>query len=157
MSKQQTTILEKVFLLRETPAFSTLDLDTLLAIADKVDTALYEAGEFIFEVGGNGHNSYILIDGCITLAQEEQSPVSRPTIELKPTTLFGEEGAFSDSTRRYTAISHTATQLLVIYRSTILNAIAECPQLAINILSDYANRTPRVLHTSQNTCQETLS
>ncbi|SCA62458.1 Uncharacterized protein SCG7086_AA_00480 [Chlamydiales bacterium SCGC AG-110-P3] len=131
------SLIEKAFALKATAAFQNVDLNTLLSIGDQLDVACYKAGDDIFHQGRSGHNTYIIIEGTVTLSDGDT------TVTLESTTLFGEEEALTDTPRRYTATAATLCTVLLLSRTALINSISECPTIAINLLTEYCTLTLR--------------
>lgn len=137
MKAQTISLVEKAFALKATPTFHNVDLDTLLSISDQLDVAHYKAGDDIFHQGRSGHNTYIVVDGTVTLSSDNQ------TVALETPALFGEEEALTDLPRHYTATATTACTVLLLSRTALINSISECPTVAINLLTEYCSLTSR--------------
>jgi CRP/FNR family transcriptional regulator, cyclic AMP receptor protein len=127
------TLIDKAFFLKRSPLFETLDLDILLAIADKLNIVTFEANDSIFGINDDALRMYFVVKGTIELKDENNNLVAF----LNNEDFFGEEALFSEKSRAYSAVSKTDSTLLALSRTNLLNIISECPAVAIGFLQAY--------------------
>lgn len=132
---KRLTLIDKAFLLKKTALFSSLDLDLLLTIADKLNAVAYDAGENIFVVNEEANRLYLIYKGEVEIRDKEHRPLSK----LTATDFFGEESLFNDRLRGYEAISQTDTQLMTLSRTNLFTIISECPSVAVSFLQIYTS------------------
>lgn len=130
---KRVTLIDKATLLKRTPLFSTLDLDLLLPIADKMGTVTYEPGEAAFFVNEESTRMYFIVYGEIEILDANHNVLAL----LQENEFFGDESLFSDKPRRYEAIAKTKTQLLTLSRTHLYTIISECPSVALGFLEVY--------------------
>ncbi len=131
-------LIDKAFILKRTPFFSALDLDLLLAIADKVEMLHLKAGQLIFAADQEAQRLYIIAKGTVLL----NTPEGKLLAELHSPELFGDEALFCDGLRGYEAISQTDALLLTLSRTHLAAIISECPAVALGFLHQYAAAMP---------------
>lgn len=131
------TLIDKAFFLKRTVLFGNLDLDLLLAIADKLHLITLEEGQKIFSADENAYRMYFLVKGDVQIL----SPDGKPLAVLHPDEFFGDEALFSEKPRTYHATSLTETTLLALSQTNLLTIISECPSVALGILQAYASVT----------------
>ncbi|HXF28415.1 MAG TPA: cyclic nucleotide-binding domain-containing protein [Chlamydiales bacterium] len=127
------TLIEKTFLLKKCDLFSELDLDLVLAIADKAVLRELENKEMIFSEGQEAAAFYVIIQGSVVIDEE---------VTLLPFTYFGDEALFSQTNRKYSAEASGKTKCLTLSRQHLGEIILECPQVALQLLRAYAAITP---------------
>lgn len=135
MTMRSLSLIDKAFLLKKCRLFSELDLDLLLAIADKLGIAHYEKGKRIFEINEEAHRMYLIVEGEVEIRDAQCKVLS----SLQSEDFFGEESLFNDKPRAYDAISRTQTLMLTLSQTNLLTIISECPAVAVGLLSVYAS------------------
>ena len=128
------TLIEKAFFLKRSLLFSELDLDLVLAIADKADERHFKTKETIFCLNQDAHRLYVIVEGGVTIYNEEQTPLT----SLIPPDFFGDESLFNQEARGYSVEANKETILLTISRTHLIEIMLECPQVAICLIRDYA-------------------
>lgn len=131
------SLIEKAFFLKKSKLFSPLDLEILLAIAEKLYEDDYDKNETVFAPGQVANRVYIIYTGSVD--------ISLGDIKLKKLTtgdFFGDESLFNDQSRGYTAICNQDTLLLTLSRSHLLSIITECPSVAVTLLQYYSQKLP---------------
>lgn len=131
------TLIDKAFFLKKTILFSNLDLDLLLAIADKLQMVTFEGSQTIFGIGEEAYRMYFVVNGTVEIQDANQ----RPLATLGPEEFFGEESLFSDKVRAYHAFCKTNCMLLSLSRTNLFTIISECPSVAVGFLQVYSSMT----------------
>lgn len=135
---KKLTLIDKAFFLKRTPLFSTLDLDLLLPIADKLGVAEFDANEAIFSLNDEGFRMYFIVSGSVEIRNSQHQVLAT----LSNEEFFGDESLFNDKPRAYEAIARTDTLLLSLSRTNLLTIISECPNVAVGFLQVYTSQTP---------------
>jgi signal-transduction protein with cAMP-binding, CBS, and nucleotidyltransferase domain len=135
---KRLNLVEKAFILKRTTIFGSLDLDLLLAIADKLGLASFSEGEMIFPYNQEANKMYIIAKGSVQIKDAEDNPLEM----LYVADFFGEEALFNEKPRAYSAISETDTLLLTLARTHLSTILSECPSVALGLLQEYASRFP---------------
>ena len=136
---KQLSLIEKAFFLKKTKLFSDLDLDMLVAIADKLNQDVYDPNEKIFEINQRANFIYFIAKGSVQLTDETNS------IELHEESFFGDESLFNEKPRTYKAFCTQPSLILTLSRSQLLSIISESPSVALALLEFYAIKTPKRL------------
>ncbi|MBA3958622.1 MAG: cyclic nucleotide-binding domain-containing protein [Parachlamydiaceae bacterium] len=131
------TLIDKAFLLKKTLLFGTLDLDILLAIADKLQEITFVDEETIFGVGEEAFRMFFIVQGQVDICDANHQHV---TI-IDRDEFFGDESMFNEKPRAYYAISKGHTSLLALSRTNLLTIISECPSVAMGFLQAYTSTT----------------
>ena len=132
---KRITLIDKAFLLKRTPLFSTLDLDLLLTIADKLGLVMFDPGDFIFVVGEEANRMYFIVKGQIEIHSDNHQIICT----LRNGEFFGEESLFNNKPRAYAAFAPVETQVLTLSRTNLYTIISECPSVAVGFLQVYAS------------------
>ena len=132
------SLIEKAFFLKKLRLFSDLDLEILLAIAEKLHEDEYEKEEKVFTPGQVANRIYLIESGSVQIFDEHK----RPLCELGVGDYFGDESLFNEQPRSYTAICKADTLFLTLSRSHLLSIISECPSVAVTLLQTYSQQLP---------------
>ena len=132
------SLIEKAFFLKKIRLFNELELELLLAIAEKLHEDDYDAGEKIFSAAQVANRIYFLIQGNVEIFDDK----SRCLTSLTGGQYFGDESLFNEQPRAYSAICKIDTLLLSLSRSHLLSTISECPSVAIALLQSYSQKLP---------------
>ncbi len=130
------SLIEKAFFLKKTRLFSELDLELLLAIAEKLNEDDYEKDEKVFTPGQVANRIYLIAEGAVLVHKGSK------TIELHPGDYFGDESLFNEQPRSYAVVCKTDALFYTISRSHLLSIISECPSVAVALLQSYAQILP---------------
>ncbi len=132
------TLLEKSFLLKKTPMFSSLELDLLLPIADKLNQSEIPESEVIFDINEQAYSLYFIVSGEVGIYDSKGNTV----ISLSEGEVFGEESIFSGSPRSYKVLTQNHLNILTLSKADLLAIIHEYPQVAVGFLEAYARVVP---------------
>jgi CRP/FNR family transcriptional regulator, cyclic AMP receptor protein len=132
------SLIEKAFFLKKVRLFSDLELELLLAIAEKLHEDDYDAGEKIFIPGQVANRIYFIEEGTVQIADERLKPFA----ELGRGDYFGDESLFNEQPRCYAALAKTDSLFLTLSRSNLLSIISECPSVAVSLLQTYSHQIP---------------
>ncbi len=132
------SLIEKAFFLKKTKLFEELDLDLLLAVADKISQDIYDKGEKVFLPNQVANRIYFIAQGSVKLV----GPAKENLTSLKKGDFFGDESLFNEKPRAYGAICSEDSLILTISRSHLHTIISECPSVAIALLRSFATLLP---------------
>lgn len=132
------SLIDRAFSLKQTPMFSTLELDLLLPIADKLGMTYGDVNEVIFDVKEQAYSMYLIVQGEVDIYDANNLKLA----SLSKGAFFGEEAIFNGRPREYRAISKRATELLVLSGSDLLALIHEYPKVATGFLEVYTKAYP---------------
>ncbi len=131
---KELTLIEKAFCLKNISIFKDLDLDLLLAIADKMHQDIYDKNEKVFEINQIGKNIYFIEEGAVQILDENNNEIKT----LQQNDFFGDESLFSDQSRSYGVTCSEDTLLLSLSKTNFYGIISECPTVAISLLNAYS-------------------
>lgn len=129
------TLIEKAFLLKRTPPFSTLDLDLLLTVADKLGLVKFDPGDEIFVIGEEANRMYFIVEGQVEILSADRQLICT----LRNGDFFGEESLFNNKPRAYAAFTPIETHVLTLSRTNLYTIISECPSVAVGFLQVYSS------------------
>lgn len=130
------SLIEKAFFLKKVRLFSDLDLELLLAIAEKLQEDDYDAGEKIFIPGQVANRIYLIEKGSVQICDEKMKLIS----ELGAGDYFGDESLFNELPRGYAAVCKTDALFFTLSRSHLLSIISECPSVSVSLLQAYSHQ-----------------
>ena len=132
------SLIEKAFFLKKTRLFSELDLEILLAIAEKLHEDEYEKDEKVFTPSQVANRIYLIAEGTVQIFDEHRKSLS----ELHAGDYFGDESLFNEQPRSYAALCKTDVRFFTLSRSHLLSIISECPSVAVTLLQSYSQLLP---------------
>ena len=134
---KELSLIEKAFFLKKIRLFEELDLDLLVAIADKMGQDTFDAQDKVFEINGKASRMYFIVQGEVELLDENNLPFQT----LSTTHFFGDEALFASTQRNYQALCLQNTLFLTLSKTDLMTIISECPSIAIALLEHYAKKT----------------
>lgn len=132
------SLIEKAFFLKKSRLFSELDLEILLAIAEKLHEDDYDANEKVFMPGQVANRIYFIVRGTVQIFDERMKPLA----ELQAGDHFGDESLFNEQPRGYAVAAKSDALFLTFSRSHLLSVISECPSVAVALLQVYSQQLP---------------
>lgn len=132
------SLIEKAFFLKKLRLFAELDLEALLAIAEKLHEDEYDQEEKVFGPGQVANRIYFIVSGTVQIFDIDRKLLA----ELGSGDYFGDESLFNELPRSYAAICKTDALFLTLSRSHLLSIISECPSVAVVLLQSYAQQLP---------------
>ena len=135
---KRLTLIDKAFLLKRTAPFSTLDLDLLLTIADKLGLVVFDPDDYIFVIGEEANRMYFIVKGQVIIQGANQQRL----YTLESGDFFGEESLFSNKPRGYAAFAPVETHVMTLSRTNLYTIISECPPVAVGFLQVYTSMLP---------------
>lgn len=124
-------LIDKAFFLQNCPLFTSLDMEHLLIVSQKLELLYLKNKESVFSINDNSLKMYLIVEGSITIRAANQE------IKLESEDFFGEEGLFSEEKRKYGATANRQTILLGLAKSHLFTLIQEYPEVAINLLKTF--------------------
>src|SRR3982750_380327 len=97
------SLIEKAFFLKKMRLFSELDLEILLAIAEKLHEDEYEKDEKVFTPGQVANRIYLIAEGTVQVLDEQKKSLC----ELHAGDYFGDESLFNEQPRSYATVCRT--------------------------------------------------
>ncbi|WP_348664035.1 cyclic nucleotide-binding domain-containing protein [Chlamydia vaughanii] len=128
-------LIDRAFLLKKNPIFTSLDMDVLLAISDKTEIMIFKPGAKIFSIEQPSFSLYIIAEGYVKITDSSSLSVTISSHEC-----FGEESLFSNKLREYNAEAITQVRTLILSKGQFLSIVEECPSVALSLLELYAKQ-----------------
>lgn len=132
------TLIDKALLLKRTPLFSSLSLDLLLSISDRLTLIAFQNNDCIFLANEEANRLYFIVNGTV----EIHSPEGAAIATLGNGDFFGEESLFNHQPRAYSAYTPIQTEVLTLSKTNLYSIISECPSVALGFLHVYALSFP---------------
>jgi CRP/FNR family transcriptional regulator, cyclic AMP receptor protein len=134
---KKLSLIEKAFFLKKTILFNDLDLDLLIAIADKMHQDVYEKEEKVFELDQIANKMYFIAKGSVNILDENQKVIKT----LLKNEFFGDESLFNEKPRGYSVFCLEDSLLISLNKTNFQTILSECPSVAISLLNCYAKKT----------------
>ena len=131
---KKLSLIEIAFFLKNTSLFEDLELDLVIAIADKMHQDLYDKKEIIFEKDQIASKMYFIAKGSVNILDEKKNIIKT----LKKNDFLGDESVFNNKPRAYCAICSEDSLILSLNKTNLHTIIMECPSVAISLLTTYS-------------------
>lgn len=136
--------------LKEVPLFVGLEDDLLLTLVKHGRRRRFPPGKPLFYEDGFGDALYIILSGDVSIQKPMPSGEVLHLAMRKQGEHFGEMALFGGRRRMADAVTATDCDLLVLDRDAFLRSIAECPQIALNIIVSLSDRLDQAAAHLQN-------
>lgn len=134
---KKLSLIEKAFFLKQSVLFNDLDLDLLIAIAEKMHQDIYEKNEKVFELNQIASKMYFIAKGSVDIMDENNSVIKT----LAKNDFFGDESLFNEKPRAYSVFCSEESLLMSLNKINFHNILSECPSVGISLLNSYAKTT----------------
>lgn len=132
--RMDEAVIERMFFLEGTEAFSNCNVDDLVALANVAKERAIEAGAAIFREGEEGDAVFLVVEGRIELVRG-----GRVALAVGPRGCFGETCLLEGAARPADAIAAEGpARLLVLDRQILLELIADRPELLRSLYASAA-------------------
>jgi len=126
-------------LLANVPLFESLTDDDVDALAARVQTVDYEAGQVIFNQGDEGSALFIVEDGAVEISYGE-GKTKIVLASLFPGQYFGELSLFDGAPRSATATAIKRSHLIRLDRADLVDFVNGSPAAALRIIGEMSER-----------------
>jgi CRP/FNR family cyclic AMP-dependent transcriptional regulator len=133
-------LIERVFTLRDTPAFRRASIQALVSLAPAADELRLGAGERLFERGEARAVLYVVVAGCLELEYADGQRA-----RFGGASLLGGGAAFGGALLRHTARALTPAVVLRIREEDCYDVMEDHFELARSVLSYQASENERAL------------
>lgn len=131
-------LLERVWLLKQTPLFAAVETEDLQMVAQELDEETCVAGERLFNRGDAGDRAYFIVHGRIGMASSPSAGTFIATHGEHE--CFGELCLLDDRPRAASAHVVQDATLLALDRHKFRALIERSPALALGVLRGYGAR-----------------
>ncbi|BEQ16667.1 Crp/Fnr family transcriptional regulator [Desulfoferula mesophila] len=142
---QETSLSEKILLLRRMEIFEGLAVAELAAVASVCREDKAESGQNIITEGDAGESMYLIIKGKVVVSQEGEDGCAMELASLGEGDYVGEMALFDDAPRSATVVADGPVKLLVLYKREFDETVREYPQVALQMCKELSRRL-RKLH-----------
>ncbi len=122
------------------PLFAGLRAPELEALAQKVRQRRFREGEAIFHRDDPGAALYLILNGRVKIHNEGADGTDIIITVMKAGDFFGELSLLDGSERSADATTMEPTEMLMLTRSDLEEAIERHPRIAMNMLASLATR-----------------
>jgi CRP-like cAMP-binding protein len=133
-------------LLAKIPAFGSLGVDDLTALTQRLDEQTCAAGQMIFRQGDPASTSLFIVEEGYVEITHGEGKARVELAHLGAGQYFGELSLFDGQPRSATATAKSATRLLILDRSDLVDYIKRDPEAGILIMAELG---ARLRHTNE--------
>lgn len=137
-------LIERVFTLRDTPAFRKASIQALVSLAPNADEVRLAAGELLFERGEARGVLYVVVAGCLELEGNSAS-AEGGRHRYGSASLLGGGPCFADALARQSARAVTPAVVLRVREEDFYDVMEDHFDLARSVLSFLASENERRL------------
>lgn len=120
--------------LKQASPFVKLDPGLLRRLVDRLERIAVDAGDVVVRQGERGDACYLLCTGQVQVLAREDGAAERELTTLGPGALFGEAALLTDAPRNATVRAAVPSELLVLRRADLLEAIGAAPRVAVQVM-----------------------
>ncbi len=125
--------MEKADHLRRIPIFCMLEPKILAILAEMTRTQHYHQGQIIFYRGDPGNAMYVLVAGSVELTLPSETGSEVLVARLRAGEHFGELAVLDGRPRYVSAVAVEPTQVLAIFRDTLLDFLRQHAEASLQI------------------------
>ena len=143
----ETTISEKIMLLKGIELFENQSVGELAAIASVVEETDYPAGEIIIKEGrggGAGDRLFLIIEGEVSVIKDLGETNEVEIDRMTNGEYFGEMAIFEDTVRSVSIRTEKPSSFLVLHKQEFKEIVREYPQIALKICKVLSGRIRRL-------------
>ena len=141
----ETTISEKIMLLKGIELFESLSVGELAAIASVVEEIDYPVDEIIIKEGSAGDTLFLMIEGEVSVIKDLGEINEVEIDRMTDGEYFGEMALFEDTVRSVSIRTEKPSCFMVLHKQEFKEIIREYPQIALEICKVLSGRI-RKLH-----------
>ncbi len=155
----ETTISEKIMLLKGIELFESLSVGELAAIASVVEEVAYPVGEIIIKEGDHGDTLYMMIKGEVSVIKDLGKVNEIQIDQMADGEYFGEMALFEDMVRSVSIRTEKPSAFMVLHKQEFKEIIREYPQIALEICKVLSGRIRHLIKKIEDReyCKEPLS
>jgi HEAT repeat protein len=141
----ETSLTEKILLLRGMDMLAGLGVSQLAAVASVVEEVDYAPGQVIINEGEVGEEMYLIVSGSVVVTKRAEDGCDVDLDTLGVGTYFGEMALFDQLARSATVTTKEQTSLLVLHKREFAETVREYPEVALQMCKELSRRL-RGLH-----------
>jgi CRP/FNR family transcriptional regulator, cyclic AMP receptor protein len=120
--------------LKQTRLFMDLEPAALTRLADRAIERTYKKGQLIFYQGDPAEALFVVIEGRVKVVVVNEAGDEMVLVTLQPVDVFGEVALIDGEPRSASAETLEQTRVLVLTRTTFLEALRESPAMTESLL-----------------------
>jgi CRP-like cAMP-binding protein len=155
----ETTISEKIFLLKGIELFESLSVGELAAIASVAEEVDYPAGNIIIQENDSGDTLFLMIKGEVSVIKGLGEPNEIEIDRMTDGEYFGEMALFEDMVRSVSIRTEQPSAFMVLHKQEFKEIIREYPQIALEICKVLSGRIRNLIKKIEDRdyCKENTS
>jgi CRP-like cAMP-binding protein len=122
------------------PLFSDLPRDAFMALTERMDLRVAGVDEPLIVEGGSGDSMFVIIQGRVKVARQNDDGTETILAELSDGTFFGEMALLSDAPRTASVVCTEETMLFVISREMLSDITKQYPSVGEVMRKFHKNR-----------------
>jgi hypothetical protein len=142
---KETSLSQKVLLLKGMDMFAGLGVSQLAAVASVVEEVDCPPGEVIIREGDIGEAMYLIVSGSVMVTKRADDGCDVDLDELPAGSYFGEMALFDLLARSATVTARQPTSLLMLHKREFAETVREYPEVALQMCKELSRRL-RKLH-----------
>jgi len=155
----ETTISEKIMLLKGIELFESLSVGELAAIASIIEEVDYPIGEIIIKEGAHGDTLYMMTQGEVSVIKDLGTVNEIEIDRMTDGEYFGEMALFEDMVRSVSIRTEKPSAFMVLHKQEFKEIIREYPQIALEICKVLSGRIRNLIKKIEDRdyCKENAS
>jgi CRP-like cAMP-binding protein len=141
----ETTISEKIVLLKGIELFESLSVGELAAIASVAEEVDYPAGEIIIQEADAGDTLFLMIRGEVSVIKDLGGLNEIEIDRMTDGEYFGEMALFEDTVRSVSIRTEKPSAFMVLHKQEFKEIVREYPQIALEICKVLSGRIRNLL------------
>ena len=143
---ENTSLSEKILMLRAMDIFSGLRVSEIAAVASVTEEEKYQPGQTIITEGEVGETMYLIAKGEVSVHKQMEAGRTVELARMSAGQYFGEMALFNDEVRSATIKARDdEVEVLSLHKREFVETVREYPQVALQICKELGNRL-RELH-----------
>lgn len=138
--RKETSLSEKIVLLRGMEIFEGLTVSELAAVAAVTEEETLPPGSEFISEGEPGETMYLIVSGQVEVTKKGADGCSVGLAKMGPGGYVGEMALFDNLVRSATVVTSEDTRLLVLHKAEFTEAVREYPQVALQVCKELSRR-----------------
>ena len=140
----ETTLSDKIILLRGIEIFEGLSVGELAAVASVTEETDYPEGQIVIREGEPGETLYLIINGEVSVIKGLGGDQPIELDRIGKGDYFGEMALFEDIERTASIRTESDSRLLILHKQEFKQIVREYPQIALEICKVLSLRIRRL-------------
>ncbi len=140
----ETTISEKIVLLKGIELFESLSVGELAAIGSIAEEVEFPVGEVIIKEGDAGDMLFLIVSGEVSVIKDMDGLNEFEIDRMTDGKYFGEMALFEDTVRSVSIRTEKPSAFMVLHKQEFKEIVREYPQIALEICKALSGRIRRL-------------